>query len=190
MAMRSSSTAPRARSAMACMSCDWATACWSSALLKRGQGGIRDIEFLVQCLQLLRGGREPELRTVSLMAALDALERRDLLPAELVASLRDAVTNHFERQMPGFLCDEGVLHGVETRTSSPVRVSRDRESLQAIGTKALFPAGEGAGFAGGIVSAAVDGMAVANAILNTLDDEHGTATAANRGKFKGVGSFY
>jgi len=82
--------------------------------------------------------------------------------------MRDAVVNHFERQMPGFLCDEGMLHGVETRTSSPVRVSRNKETLEAIGIKNLFPAGEGAGFAGGIVSAAVDGMVVGDALLEDL----------------------
>lgn len=70
--------------------------------------------------------------------------------------------------MPGFVSEDGLLHGVETRTSSPVRVSRNSSTLQAIGTKRLFPAGEGAGFAGGIVSAAVDGIAVAQAVLDEL----------------------
>jgi hypothetical protein len=65
-----------------------------------------------------------------------------------------------------------LFHAVETRTSSPLRVSRDSESLTAIGIKDLFPVGEGAGFAGGsIVSAAVDGMAVAEAVLNQLYGE-------------------
>jgi hypothetical protein len=81
---------------------------------------------------------------------------------------RDAIVNHFNRSLPGFLCEDGLLHGVETRTSSPVRISRNPESLQAIGIEGLYPAGEGAGFAGGIVSAAVDGIVVADAILNSL----------------------
>jgi len=92
----------------------------------------------------------------------------EIYPIKLVNAMRDAVVNHFERQMPGFLCDEGMLHGVETRTSSPVRVSRNKETLEAIGIKNLFPAGEGAGFAGGIVSAAVDGMVVGDALLEDL----------------------
>lgn len=89
----------------------------------------------------------------------------EIYPMPIVQSLQDAVTNYFEKQMPGYLCDEAILHGVETRTSSPVRISRDSDSLQAIGKNRLFPTGEGAGFAGGIVSAAVDGKVCAHAIL-------------------------
>lgn len=92
----------------------------------------------------------------------------EIYPNELVSAMRDAITNHFEKQMPGFIHEDALLHAVETRTSSPLRISRDRKTYQAVGTKNLFPAGEGAGFAGGIVSAAVDGMAVANAILDTI----------------------
>ena len=68
----------------------------------------------------------------------------EIYPAPLVASLRDALINQFEKRMPGYICDDALLHAVETRTSSPVRVARD-DSLQAIGTSGLFPAGEGAG---------------------------------------------
>ena len=93
----------------------------------------------------------------------------EIYPMPLVNSLRDALVNHFEKQMPGYVCEEGLLHAVETRTSSPVRISRDMESYQAIGCKRLFPAGEGAGFAGGIVSAAVDGMMVADAVLDDFN---------------------
>jgi len=92
----------------------------------------------------------------------------EIYPDSIVASIRDAVVNQFERQMPGYLCEDALLHGVETRTSSPVRVCRDSETLQAIGRKGLYPCGEGAGFAGGIVSAAVDGMVVAESVLEEL----------------------
>ena len=95
----------------------------------------------------------------------------EIYPAPMVASLRDALVNHFDKTMPGYVCDEGLLHAVETRTSSPVRISRDSETLQAIGTARLFPAGEGAGFAGGIVSAAVDGLVVAEAVMEQICDE-------------------
>ena len=94
----------------------------------------------------------------------------EIYPEPLTAALRDAVVNHFDKSLPGFLCDEGLLHAVETRTSSPVRISRDPDTLQAIGMSRLYPAGEGAGFAGGIVSAAVDGIAVADAVLRELVD--------------------
>ena len=89
-----------------------------------------------------------------------------IYPEPLVVALKHALMNQFNRQMPGFICDDGLLHGVETRTSSPVRIARDGATFQAMGTKNLYPAGEGAGFAGGIVSAAVDGIAVADAILS------------------------
>lgn len=92
----------------------------------------------------------------------------EIYPAALTASLKHAIVEHFDKQMPGYVCEEGLLHAVETRTSSPVRIARDEHDLNAIGINNLFPAGEGAGFAGGIVSAAVDGVAVADAVLNFL----------------------
>lgn len=95
----------------------------------------------------------------------------EIYPAPMVASLRDALVNYIDKTMPGYVCDEGLLHAVETRTSSPVRISRDNDTLQAIGIARLFPAGEGAGFAGGIVSAAVDGLVVAEAVIEQLRDK-------------------
>ncbi|KAL3821813.1 hypothetical protein ACHAXA_003315 [Cyclostephanos tholiformis] len=91
-------------------------------------------------------------------------ECHNIYPAPLYHAMKNAIVTTFDKQMPGFLCDEALLHGVETRTSSPVRVLRDSTTLQAIGVDNLFPSGEGAGFAGGIVSAAVDGLFVAEAI--------------------------
>ena len=95
----------------------------------------------------------------------------EIYPTPLTSALKDAIVNYFDKQMPGFYTNQGLLHGVETRTSSPLRISRDRETFVAMGTSNLFPAGEGAGFAGGIVSAAVDGMAVAEAVLDKLFGE-------------------
>jgi uncharacterized FAD-dependent dehydrogenase len=113
----------------------------------------------------------------------------EIYPPALVASLRNALTEHFDRTMPGYVSDEGLLHAVETRTSSPVRVCRDVESLQAIGAKLLFPAGEGAGFAGGIVSAAVDGMTVAEAVLEALVGEKRNSKELKK-VMKSIGSYY
>lgn len=70
--------------------------------------------------------------------------------------------------MPGFLSPEALLHGVETRTSAPVRIDRDDVGLQSVSVPGLYPTGEGAGYAGGIVSAAVDGMRVGTAIVQDL----------------------
>ena len=69
----------------------------------------------------------------------------------------------FGRNSRGFLTNEAVMIGVESRTSSPVRIVRDRETLQHLVVKGLFPCGEGAGYAGGIVSAGVDGERCAEA---------------------------
>jgi uncharacterized FAD-dependent dehydrogenase len=74
----------------------------------------------------------------------------------------------FGRQAHGFLTNEAVLIAVETRTSSPVRIVRDRETLQHIRVQGLFPCGEGAGYAGGIVSAGVDGERCAEAAANYI----------------------
>ncbi len=63
---------------------------------------------------------------------------------------------------------EGILHGIETRTSAPVEIVRNENTLQSVNTPGLYPAGEGAGYAGGIVSAAVDGMRIAHTIASSL----------------------
>ena len=72
----------------------------------------------------------------------------------------------FDKQMRGYLSEEAVLVGVESRTSSPVRVPRDSERLESPDVAGLYPCGEGAGYAGGIVSAALDGIRVARAIID------------------------
>lgn len=75
----------------------------------------------------------------------------------------------FGRSSHGFLTNEAVMIGVETRTSSPVRIVRDKETLQHVTTRGLFPCGEGAGYAGGIVSAGVDGERCAEAAANYME---------------------
>ena len=85
------------------------------------------------------------------------------LPEFAISAMREAIPA-FAKQVPGFDLADGVLTGVETRTSSPIRIKRDDDSLQSINTKGLFPCGEGAGYAGGILSAAVDGIKVAEAV--------------------------
>jgi uncharacterized FAD-dependent dehydrogenase len=85
------------------------------------------------------------------------------LPDYAVSAIREALPA-FERQIRGFAREDAVLTGVETRTSSPVRIGRDA-TLQSLNTPGLFPAGEGAGYAGGILSAGVDGIRVAEAVI-------------------------
>ena len=84
------------------------------------------------------------------------------LPDYVVEALREAIPA-FDRQIHGFAMADALLTGVETRTSSPVRITRD-ETLESVNTRGLYPGGEGAGYAGGILSAAVDGIRLAEAV--------------------------
>jgi uncharacterized protein len=88
------------------------------------------------------------------------------LPAYAIEAIREALPA-FERQIRGFAMDDAVLTGVETRTSSPLRITRGKD-CQSLNVKGLFPAGEGAGYAGGIMSAGVDGIEVAEALGRAL----------------------
>jgi uncharacterized FAD-dependent dehydrogenase len=89
------------------------------------------------------------------------------LPAYAIDAIREALPV-FGRQIHGFDRDDAVLTGIETRTSSPLRITRDPESLQSLNTRGLYPAGEGAGYAGGILSAGVDGIRVAEALARAM----------------------
>ena len=88
------------------------------------------------------------------------------LPEPVLAAIREALPV-FEQSIPGFAMPGAVLTGVETRTSSPVRLPRHKTTLESVNTPGLFPAGEGAGYAGGILSAAIDGIKVAEAVALT-----------------------
>lgn len=107
---------------------------------------------------------EGELPSSSYRLGVTAAPLHELYPPPITQALRDGLRK-FARSMPGFDCDQALLHGVETRTSAPVQVVRDRDTCEAIGLEGLYPAGEGAGYAGGIVSAAVDGIRVAEALV-------------------------
>ena len=89
------------------------------------------------------------------------------LPDYAIEAIREALPE-FGRQIRGFNRDDAVLTGIETRTSSPVRITRDHETLQSLNLRGLYPAGEGAGYAGGILSAAVDGIKVAEAVAKAM----------------------
>jgi len=91
---------------------------------------------------------------------------RSSLPDYAITAIREALPA-FERQINGFSAFDAVLTGVETRTSSPLRITRGRD-FQSLNVKGLYPAGEGAGYAGGIMSAGVDGIEVAEALARAL----------------------
>ena len=91
------------------------------------------------------------------------------LPEYAIDAIREALPA-FDRQIKGFAMHDALLTGVETRTSSPVRIRRN-DDYQSLNTRGLFPAGEGAGYAGGILSAAVDGIRVAEAVARSINGE-------------------
>jgi uncharacterized FAD-dependent dehydrogenase len=95
------------------------------------------------------------------LGALDAS-----LPAYAIAAIREALPA-FDQQIRGFAMADAVLTGVETRTSSPIRITRGKD-YQSLNTRGLYPAGEGAGYAGGILSAGIDGIKVAEAVALSL----------------------
>lgn len=86
-----------------------------------------------------------------------------LLSEHLCANLKEGLTD-FNRKMYGF-CEQAILTGIETRSSSPITIVRNKETLVSLSTKGLYPCGEGAGYAGGIVSSAIDGLKVAEKII-------------------------
>jgi uncharacterized FAD-dependent dehydrogenase len=89
------------------------------------------------------------------------------LPTYAIEAIREALPA-FEKQIKGFSMNDAVLTGVETRTSSPISIKRNDDDLQSINTRGLFPAGEGAGYAGGIMSAGIDGIRVAEAVALSM----------------------
>ena len=91
-------------------------------------------------------------------------ELKECLPDYVIEALKEGIKN-FDKKIKGYGNDDAILTGIETRTSAPVTIHRN-ETLESINVKGLYPTGEGAGFAGGIISAAVDGIKVAEHIIN------------------------
>ena len=91
----------------------------------------------------------------------------EALPDFAVQAIREAIPE-FNKQIAGFAMNDAILTGVETRTSSPISIKRAPDSLQSVNTTGLYPAGEGAGYAGGILSAAVDGIKIAEAVAKSI----------------------
>jgi len=99
-----------------------------------------------------------------------SVEMDSIFPSFIVNRLRKAFVE-FDKKMNGFLTNDAVLHAPESRTSSPILIPRNPETMEHVTTKGLFPCAEGAGYAGGIVSAAIDGMNCVDAIVTSLQKE-------------------
>jgi hypothetical protein len=107
------------------------------------------------------------LPTCSYLPGIHSSAIKDVLPPNVNEALRRAMKD-FGAKMKGYFTNEAVLVATESRTSSPVRIPRDKDSLQHIQIKGLYPCAEGAGYAGGIVSAAIDGERCAVAAIGQL----------------------
>lgn len=121
----------------------------------------------VQRLEDFIYGRTGKLGSVrpSYTGAVRSADINECLPSYVTESMKQSI-GIFDRKLKGFGMADALLTGVETRTSSPVRIPRN-EDLECLGILGLYPAGEGAGYAGGIVSAAVDGIKIAEQIIKT-----------------------
>lgn len=105
--------------------------------------------------------------TPSYTAGYEFKELKDCLPSYVIEALKEGIYN-FDKKIKGYAREDAVLTGIETRTSAPVTLNRDSK-LESVNVSGLYPTGEGAGFAGGIISAAVDGIKVAEHIIEKFD---------------------
>ena len=113
--------------------------------------------------------------TPSYLPAVQLCDLAEALPEYAISAMREAFPA-FNKQIRGYYQQDAVLTGIETRTSSPIRIKRRDDDCQSINTRGLFPAGEGAGYAGGILSAAVDGIKVAEAVALSVMAKKTTAS--------------
>ena len=139
---------------------------WESRAFELGEGGYKAPgalvgDFIKRQRSTVFGGVEPSYKPGVTLTDLQQ-KGRGSLPDYCLDAIREALPA-FERQIKGFSMPDAVLTGVETRTSSPLRITRGRD-YQSLNIKGLYPAGEGAGYAGGIMSAGVDGIEVAEAV--------------------------
>ena len=114
------------------------------------------------------GRRSTSLPKCSYVPGIVESRLDEWMPKFMSTRLREAISV-FDKRMRGYLTNEAVVVGVESRTSTPVRIPRDSETLMHIEVEGLFPSGEGAGYAGGIISAALDGERIAEAIATTVE---------------------
>ena len=131
-------------------------------------GGKSQAAPAQRAMDFVKGKESASLNSTSYIPGIVSAPLHDHLPDFMVKGLREAL-NVFTRKMRGFSSNEAQLIGVETRTSSPVRIPRDKDTFMHPDVEGLFPCGEGAGQAGGILSAAIDGENCAMAVIKYMD---------------------
>ena len=135
--------------------------------LARRNGGDRQIAPAQRVADFVAGRASASLARTSYIPGIVPSRLDRWMPGFIAQGLRQGLAT-FGRRMRGFVTNEAVVVGVESRTSSPVRIPRDPATLMHPETAGLFPAGEGAGYAGGIISAALDGERIAEAVKNYI----------------------
>lgn len=126
-------------------------------------GGGNQVAPAQRMIDFINGKTSTDLPINSYMPGTKSVDLDEILPGFISQSLKGALPL-FGKKMKGYLSNEAILVGVESRTSSPIRIPRDSKTLQHQQVKGLYPCAEGAGYAGGIISAAIDGMNCVNAI--------------------------
>lgn len=132
-------------------------------------GGGAQIVPAQRLTDFIRGKQSSSLGDTSYHPSMHSSNMCDWMPEVIYSSLKGGF-EAFGQKMRGFITDEAMVLGVESRTSSPVRIPRDKETLEHMQIKGLYPAGEGAGYAGGIISAGIDGERVAEEIFKVIDN--------------------
>ncbi|MGZ3814726.1 MAG: NAD(P)/FAD-dependent oxidoreductase, partial [Mucilaginibacter sp.] len=130
-------------------------------------GGGHLVAPAQRMVDFVEGRASADLPKNSYLPGTKSVELEEVLPNWIAASLQKALPA-FGRKMKGYYTNEAILVGVESRTSSPIKVPRDKETLQHPQVAGLFPCGEGAGYAGGIISAGIDGINCAVAAARIL----------------------
>ncbi|MCK5823978.1 MAG: FAD-binding protein [Ichthyobacteriaceae bacterium] len=130
-------------------------------------GGKTQAAPAQRMVDFIKGKVSNNLGPTSYVPGLTSVPMHEMLPSVIGKQLQNGFKD-FGKKMHGFITNEAQVIGVESRTSSPVRIPRDKETLEHPQIKGLFPSGEGAGYAGGIVSAAVDGERCAEALVQLL----------------------
>ncbi len=131
--------------------------------LARQNSGDRQVAPAQRVSDFVAGRGSKSLPRTSYVPGITPSRLDKWMPEIIAQRLRSGIAT-FGRKMRGFVTDQAIVVGVESRTSTPVRIPRDSETLMHINTEGLFPTGEGAGYAGGIISAALDGERVADAV--------------------------
>ena len=130
----------------------------------------RDQKVPAQCLKdFIEGKVSDSFPRSSYVPGLKSVDLNEVLPSFIAKRLRKAFID-FDKKMKGFLTNDAVLHAPESRTSSPVQIPRNSETMEHVTVKGIYPCAEGAGYAGGIISAAIDGMKAVDAIAKKINE--------------------